>query len=223
MSDRNPLRLAVMVSGTGSNLQAIIDRFHLDDEEARTVTVALVISDREGAYGLERAQNAGIDTIVIAPSDYGGSDEFGEKLIETYKRFEIEYIVLAGYLKMIPANVVKCFRNRIINIHPALLPLFGGKGMYGIHVHRAVLESGMKVSGATIHFVDEIYDHGPIIAQETIPVYSDDTPESLAARVLEVEHRLLPDAIELIASGSVSVEEGIARVKRDKPGTNQTG
>lgn len=222
MSDRNPLKLAVMVSGSGSNLQAIIDRFHREDKDTRTVSVVLVISDREGAYGLERARNAGIDTIVIAPSDYSGSDAFGEKLIETYKRYEIEYIVLAGYLKMIPANVVKCYRNRIINIHPALLPLFGGKGMYGIRVHRAVLESGMKVSGATIHFVDEIYDHGPIIAQRTVPVYSDDTPESLAARVLEVEHRLLPDAIELIASESVSIEEGIARVKRAKPETNET-
>lgn len=222
MSDRNPLKLAVMVSGSGSNLQAIIDRFHREDKDTRTVSVVLVISDREGAYGLERARNAGIDTIVIAPSDYSGSDAFGEKLIETYKRYEIEYIVLAGYLKMIPANVVKCYRNRIINIHPALLPLFGGKGMYGIQVHRAVLESGMKVSGATIHFVDEIYDHGPIIAQRTVPVYSDDTPESLAARVLEVEHRLLPDAIELIASESVSIEEGIARVKRAKPETNET-
>ncbi len=222
MSDRNPLKLAVMVSGSGSNLQAIIDRFHREDKDTRTVSVVLVISDREGAYGLERARNAGIDTIVIAPSDYSGSDAFGEKLIETYKRYEIEYIVLAGYLKMIPANVVKCYRNRIINIHPALLPLFGGKGMYGIQVHRAVLESGMKVSGASIHFVDEIYDHGPIIAQRTVPVYSDDTPESLAARVLEVEHRLLPDAIELIASESVSIEEGIARVKRAKPETNET-
>lgn len=222
MSDRNPLKLAVMVSGSGSNLQAIIDRFHREDKDTRTVSVVLVISDREGAYGLERARNAGIDTIVIAPSDYSGSDAFGEKLIETYKRYEIEYIVLAGYLKMIPANVVKCYRNRIINIHPALLPLFGGKGMYGIRVHRAVLESGMKVSGASIHFVDEIYDHGPIIAQRTVPVYSDDTPESLAARVLEVEHRLLPDAIELIASESVSIEEGIARVKRAKPETNET-
>lgn len=222
MNDRNQLRLAVLVSGSGSNLQAIIDRFHCVDEGERIVRVVLVVSDREGIFGLERAQNAGIETIVIVPADYGGSEEFGEKLIEEFKRYEIEYIVLAGYLKMIPANVVKCFRNRIINIHPALLPLFGGKGMYGIRVHRAVLESGMKVTGATIHFVDEIYDHGPIIAQETVPVYSDDTPESLASRVLEIEHRLLPKAIEQIASGSVSIEEGIARVKRNKPGGKQT-
>ena len=222
MRDGNLLRLAVLVSGRGSNLQSLIDRFHGDDERERTVGVILVVSDREGAYGLERAGNAGIDTMVIPPSDYSGGEEFGEKLIEVFKRYAVDYIVRAGYLKMIPTNVVKCFRNRIINIHPALLPLFGGEGMYGLRVHRAVLESGMKISGATVHFVDEIYDHGPIIAQETVPVFSDDTPETLAARVLEVEHRLLPDAIELISSGRVSVREGIAHVKWGDSGANQT-
>jgi phosphoribosylglycinamide formyltransferase-1 len=214
MSDRHPLRLAVMVSGGGSNLQAIIDKFHQGKERRSLVRVALVISDRDSAYGLERAKKAGVDTLVIAPSDFSSSEEFGEKLIEAFKRYEIDYVVLAGYLKMIPPNVVGYLRNRIINIHPALLPLFGGKGMYGIRVHQAVLESGMKVSGATIHFVDEEYDHGPIIAQNTVPVFSDDTPETLAARVLEVEHRLLPGAIELIAEGRVSVKGRITEVKR---------
>ena len=219
MEDQNRLRLAVLVSGRGSNLQAIIDRFH--GGRGRGVEVVLVVSDREGAYGLERARKAGIETMVIAPADYGGPEAFGEKLMEAFERCEVDYVVLAGYLKMIPKNVVRCYRNRIINIHPALLPLFGGSGMYGIRVHRAVLESGMKVSGATVHFVDEIYDHGPIIAQETVPVFGDDTPESLAARVLEVEHRLLPHAIELIASGRVSVREGIAYVQREEPGVDR--
>ncbi len=217
MIEQNPLRLAVMVSGSGSNLQAIIDRFHHKGGPGNLAGVYLVISDRESAYGLERAEQAGIDTMVISPSDFGGSEEFGEKLIETYKRFEIDYVVLAGYLKMIPPNVIEDYRNKIINIHPALLPLFGGKGMYGIRVHQAVLESGMKVSGATIHFVDEEYDRGPIIAQKTVPVYSDDTPESLAARVLEVEHTLFPDAIELIAEGRVSLKGRIVDVAGREP------
>ncbi len=215
MDNPDPLKLSVLVSGGGSNLQAIIDRFHASERGRRLARVCLVISDKETAYGLERAAGAGIDTMVIRPADFSSSHEFGEKLIEAFKRYEIDYIVLAGYLKMIPPNVIKSYRNRMINIHPALLPLFGGKGMYGIRVHKAVLESGMKVSGATIHFVDEEYDHGPIIAQQTVPVLSSDTPESLAARVLEVEHVLLPWTIEQIAEGRVSVEGRIVSVAVD--------
>jgi phosphoribosylglycinamide formyltransferase-1 len=215
MDNQDPLKLSVLVSGSGSNLQAIIDKFHSSEHGLELASVNLVISDRENAFGLERAQKAGIDTMVIPPTDFASGHEFGENLIEAFKRYEIDYVVLAGYLKMIPPNVIQYLRNRMINIHPALLPLFGGKGMYGIRVHKAVLESGMKVSGATIHFVDEEYDHGPIIAQQTVPVFSSDTPESLAARVLEVEHVLLPRAIELIAEGRVTVEEGIVNVAVD--------
>jgi phosphoribosylglycinamide formyltransferase-1 len=207
-----------MISGRGSNLQAVIDRFHGTRGERHPVEVCLVVSDRSSAYGLERAEKAGIDARVLSPDECGSSEEFGERLLDLFLLYKADYIVLAGYLRMIPPSVVKRFRNRIINIHPALLPFFGGKGMYGLRVHKAVLESGMKVSGATVHFVDEEYDHGPIIAQGAVPVFGSDTPESLADRVLEVEHDLLPRAIELIAEGRVKVCEGHADVMEGECG-----
>jgi phosphoribosylglycinamide formyltransferase-1 len=215
MDARLPLRLAVLVSGRGSNLQTLLDRFHGDADSRRLAEVRLVLSDRDTAFGLERAERAGIDTAVVAPGDFRSPEEFGEKLIEAFKRFEVDYVVLAGFLRMIPENVIAAYRHRVINIHPALLPLFGGKGMYGRNVHAAVLESGMKVSGATVHFVDEKYDHGPIIAQETVPVRHGDTPESLADRVLEVEHALLPRVVAWLAEGRVSVRGRIVDVVED--------
>ncbi len=222
MTSHARLRLAVLISGSGTNLQAILDRFH-DGDERDVARVELVISDRDAAQGLDRARKAGAETTVISPSDFAGGDSFGEELMRCFKQRDIEYVVLAGYLRMIPLMVVRAWRNRIVNIHPALLPLFGGRGMYGKRVHEAVLASGMKVSGATVHFVDEEFDHGPIIAQRAVPVYSDDTAASLAARVLEVEHALLPDVIASIAYGRVSVRKGIVEVKRldtEGPGNN---
>jgi len=178
-------RIAVCVSGGGSNLQALLDRLR-GEASARVV---LVLSDRGEAGGLERARKAGIPAEVLAdPSD-------ASEWITRLGRRDVELVVLAGFLKLVPAGVVQKFGGRIINVHPALLPDFGGAGMYGRRVHAAVLASGARESGPTVHLVDEEYDRGTILAQRRVPVLPDDTPEVLAARVLEAEHRLLPDVV----------------------------
>jgi phosphoribosylglycinamide formyltransferase-1 len=178
-------RIAVCVSGGGSNLQALLDRLKGD----ATARVALVMSDRADAGGLERARQAGIPAEVLAaPAD-------AAEWITRLGRRDIDLLVLAGYLKLVPAGVVQKYAGRIVNVHPALLPDFGGAGMYGKRVHAAVLASGARESGPTVHLVDEVYDRGAILAQRRVPVLPDDTPERLAARVLEEEHRLLPDVV----------------------------
>lgn len=178
-------RIAVCVSGGGSNLQALLDRLR-DEAPAR---VALVLSDRAEAGGLERARKAGVPAEVLAdPTD-------ASEWITRLGRRDVELVVLAGFLKLVPAGVVQKYGGRIINVHPALLPDFGGAGMYGRRVHAAVLASGARESGPTVHLVDEEYDRGTILAQRRVPVLPDDTPEMLAARVLEAEHRLLPDVV----------------------------
>jgi phosphoribosylglycinamide formyltransferase 1 len=182
------LRLAVFTSGGGSNLQALIDRFNTAADSP--VKVSLVLADRDNAGALERARRASIETCVVT-----GPDE----MLAVLERARIDMIALAGYIQLVPADVVRYYSRRIVNIHPALLPAFGGKGMYGARVHKAVLESGCKVSGATVHYVTEHYDEGDIIAQWPVPVVPDDTPESLAARVLEAEHLLYPIVVEVIA------------------------
>jgi len=178
-----PVRVAVLVSGGGTNLQALLDALH-DSPLAR---VARVISSRADAGALERARRASVPTAVLR--DPGDPAELLAALGDA------QLVVLAGYLKLVPAAVVSRFRGRMINIHPALLPEFGGPGMYGQHVHDAVLASGATESGATVHFADEEFDRGKIIAQERVPVRPGDTPDSLAARVLEAEHRLLPRVV----------------------------
>jgi formyltetrahydrofolate-dependent phosphoribosylglycinamide formyltransferase len=178
-----PVRVAVLVSGGGTNLQALLDALH-DSPLAR---VARVISSRPDAGALDRARRAGVPTTVLR--DPADDAELHGALGDA------QLVVLAGYLKLIPASIVARFRRRMINIHPALLPDFGGAGMYGRRVHEAVLASGTKESGTTVHYVDEAFDRGPIIAQERVPVERDDTPETLAARVLEAEHRLLPKVV----------------------------
>ena len=182
-----PVRVAVLVSGGGTNLQALLDTLH-DSPIAR---IARVISSRPDAGALERARRAGVPTTVLR--DAGDPAEVLSALPGA------QLVVLAGYLKLVHASVVARFRGRIINIHPALLPDFGGAGMYGRRVHEAVLASGAKESGATVHFVDEEFDRGAIIAQEKVPIEAGDTPDTLAARVLEAEHRLLPRVILEIA------------------------
>ena len=202
------LRLAVFASGGGSNLQALLDRFNGRPGET-PVRVVLVVSDREDAGALEKARRANIDAVVIPvagrPIDY-----VARELLASLESADVDLIALAGYLRLIPPAVVRTFRNRIVNVHPALLPAFGGKGMFGVRVQRAVLASGITVSGATVHLVNEEYDQGPIIAQWPVPVLPNDSAESLAHRVLMVEHILYPAAIEAIA-GAFSRGETIGR------------
>jgi phosphoribosylglycinamide formyltransferase 1 len=194
-------RVAVLASGGGSNLQAILD--HADAlGDARHFDVVLVAANAATAGALERARARGVDAAVVdAPAD-------GEALLRRLDAHGVDLVVLAGYLKLVPGEVARRFHGRMLNVHPALLPAFGGPGMYGQRVHRAVLAAGARVSGATVHFVDEHYDRGAIVAQWPVPAYADDTPESLAARVLRVEHRLLPRVVDAVAAGRVTLDAG---------------
>jgi len=198
MIERDLVKLAVFVSGSGSNLQALIDA---SKSGILSAEIALVVSNRRDAYGLERAAGEGIDTFVFKSKKYSSPPEAGRALLEELRQHEVDYIALAGYLRLLPAEVVQAYRGHIVNIHPALLPKYGGKGMYGHHVHEAVIANGDKESGVTIHIVDEIYDHGQILEQARIPVMPDDTPDTLAARVLKQEHRLYPRVLEKLIKG----------------------
>ena len=190
-------RIAVLASGGGSNLQALLD--HLDELGVRRAgDVTLVVSNRADAGALERARAHGIATHVL-PSD--------DALDAPLRQHDVDLVVLAGYLRFVPNEVTRRFRGRMLNVHPSLLPAFGGAGMFGARVHRAVIDAGVRVSGATVHFVDEQYDRGPIIAQWPVPVMVSDTPELLARRVLAVEHALLPRAVQAVATGRVVLDE----------------
>ncbi len=203
------LRLAVLASGRGSNLEAIlraIERRELDAE------VVVVISNNSTAGALEIARAHGIAAVHLSSRQFATQEEFDQAFLNLLERHGVNFIALAGYLKMLSPTVVRAFRHRILNIHPALLPSFGGKGMYGHYVHEAVLAYGCKVSGATVHLVDEEYDTGPPVMQECVPVHEDDTPETLAARVLTVEHRIYAQALQLFAEDRVVVEGHRARI-----------
>jgi formyltetrahydrofolate-dependent phosphoribosylglycinamide formyltransferase len=190
------MRVAVLASGSGTNLQAILDhQAALGD--AAAARVVLVASDKAGAGALARAGAAGVAHVTL---DRDGRTTGLRPLLDAH---EIDLIVLAGYMRLVPADVTSHWRGRILNVHPALLPAFGGHGMYGIRVHEAVIASGVRVSGVTVHFVDDRYDEGPIIAQWPVPVLPDDDAETLAARVLEAEHVLLPRVVEAVASGLI--------------------
>lgn len=195
------MRISVFASGGGSNFEAIV---HATQTGNLRATVALCVTDRVSAGVLDRAQRHSIPTTVLSPNSFEESGAFDEALLALVEEYQIDLIALAGYLKKIPDNLVDSFRGRITNIHPALLPSFGGKGMYGLNVHRAVLDSGETESGATVHLVDFEYDTGRILMQDRVPVLADDTPESLAARVLEVEHRIYPETLARIAAGSLN-------------------
>jgi phosphoribosylglycinamide formyltransferase-1 len=188
------LRLAVFISGGGTNLQALM---HACRSKSLDAEIMAVISNNSKAFGLKRAADVGIAIYHISKIKYPDEQRLGEAIMEVLQKHKIDLIVLAGYMKLLPQEVVGKYRGRIINIHPALLPKHGGQGMYGIKVHEAVLQSGDTVSGATVHLVDEEYDRGPILIQRQAPVKPDDTPESLAARVLEIEHQILPLAVKL--------------------------
>ncbi len=187
-----PSRLAVLASGRGSNLQAIVDHFDNLARE-RIAKVVLVASNRADSPALIRAATASIDI-----ADFDAADD-GAQLLALLRQFRVDLVVLAGYLKRIPGKVIREYAGRIINIHPALLPAFGGEGMYGARVHEAVIASGAKETGVTVHLVDDDYDRGPIVAQWRVPVEKSDTAESLAARVLNVEHIVYPRTIEMVA------------------------
>lgn len=191
-------RIAVLASGGGSNLQALIDRFNAGGSAA--ARVELVVGSRAGIGALERAERAGIPARVLDGRAMG-ADAFRDALAETLEAHRVDLVVLAGWLQLVPLEVVARYHGRMVNVHPALLPAFGGRGMYGMRVHQAVIASGARVSGATVHFVDERYDEGAIVAQWPVPVLPGDTPEMLAARVLAVEHRILPVAVEALARG----------------------
>jgi phosphoribosylglycinamide formyltransferase-1 len=205
----SPIILGILASGGGTNLQAIIDSIEIGRVTAR---IAVVISNNSKAWALVRARHHGIPAIHVSRPMFSSEEELDRAIFRTLQEHRVELVILAGYMKKIGLQTIRAYRNRILNTHPALLPAFGGHGMYGHHVHEAVLASGATVSGVTIHLVDEEYDHGPIVAQRTVPVLSGDTPETLAARVLEQEHLLYPQVIQWFAEGRVRVEGGQVKV-----------
>jgi len=199
------LNIGVMVSGGGTNLQAILDR--IDDGTLSDCRVVTVVSSREGAYALERAKKHGINTVVISRKSFNSIDEYDQALIRHMRSHNVELVVLAGFLSLLGERFVQEYKNSIINVHPSLIPSFCGKGCYGIIPHQKALEYGVKITGATVHFVDVEYDSGPIILQKAIEVLPDDTPESLQKRVMEqCEWKILPEAIRLFSQGRLSVE-----------------
>ena len=205
------LKVAVLVSGGGTNLQAILDA--IDNGTITNAKVEVVISNNKNAYALERAKNHGIEALCISPKDYETRDAFNAAFLEKLDSYKPDLIVLAGFLVVIPKQMIEKYRNRIINIHPSLIPSFCGTGYYGLKVHEGVLSRGVKVTGATVHFVDEGTDTGPIILQKAVEVEQDDTPEILQRRVMEqAEWIIMPKAIDLIANGKVSVVNGRVRI-----------
>lgn len=193
-------RIAVLISGGGTNLQALLDGLRTDESPGRVV---LVVSNRREAYGLERARDAGVEALYIGRGNYPEPEAREQALLDALESRAIQWVVLAGYLDILPPILIRRFENRILNIHPALIPAFCGMGYHGLKVHEAVLERGVKISGATVHFVDEGADTGPILSQEAVPVLPGDTAEALQKRVLAVEHRLLLEAVKAAAEGRI--------------------
>ncbi len=193
------MRFGVLVSGGGTNLQAIMDA--MDAGKITNATLEVVISNKKDAYALERAKGKGIEAVAVSPKDYETRDEFNKALLETIDSYNLDLIVLAGFLVVLPAELVKKYENKIINIHPSLIPSFCGDGFYGLKVHEKALERGVKITGATVHFVDEGTDTGPIIKQKAVAVREDDTPETLQRRVMEeAEWQILPEVINELAN-----------------------
>ncbi|MBQ8804645.1 MAG: phosphoribosylglycinamide formyltransferase [Tyzzerella sp.] len=206
------LRVVVLVSGGGTNLQAIIDA--VSSGTITNTEIVGVISNNKNAYALERAAKHGIKNVCISPKDFASRAEFNEALLDTVNQFEADLLVLAGFLVVIPEKMIESYRNRIINIHPSLIPSFCGTGFYGLKVHEAALEKGVKVVGATVHFVDEGTDTGAIIMQKAVGVQKGDTPEILQRRVMEqAEWIILPQAIDLIANDKLEIIDGKVWIK----------
>jgi len=202
-----PVRLAVLLSGSGTTLQNLLDRIA---EGTLLADVVVVVGSRPDAYGLERARRSGIPALAIARKQYPDPNRFNDALHEAIEPFDVDLVVLAGFLSLFQPR--KRYAGRVLNIHPALIPAFCGTGLYGDKVHRAVIESGAKISGCTVHFADDEYDHGPIILQKAVPVLEDDTPDSLAARVHQAENELYPEAIRLWAAGRLAIEGRRVRI-----------
>jgi formyltetrahydrofolate-dependent phosphoribosylglycinamide formyltransferase len=201
------INLAVLLSGSGTTLQNILDTTAAGTLDAQ---VSCVLSSREDAYGLERARNANVPTALIPRKEFYDPGSFSDAVWAEIEKYPVDLVVLAGFMSLLV--VPPRFENRIMNVHPALIPAFCGKGMYGAHVHRAVLDLGAKVTGVTVHFVDNEYDNGPIILQRPVSVAEDDTPETLSARVQAEERRAYPAAIQLFAEGRITVVDGRVRI-----------
>lgn len=209
------MHLAVFASGEGTTFQALLDAIDRGTLPARPVCC---VSNTPEAGALARAEQAGVPTAVVEPNDFDDPAGFGETLLDVLADHDATFVALAGYMLKVPLPVVNTYRGRMTNIHPALLPAFGGQGMYGRRVHEAVIEYGVHWSGATVHLVDEEYDHGPVVLQKPVPVYADDTPQSLADRIKEVEHRLYPEALRLFAEGRVRANGRTVRIEgTDRP------
>ena len=205
------LKIAVLVSGGGTNLQAIIDA--IADKTITNAEISVVISNNKDAYALERAEKHGIEAVCISPKQFETRDAFNQAFLEKLNFYQVDLVVLAGFLVVLPEMMIRAYENRIINIHPSLIPSFCGTGFYGLKVHEGVLARGVKITGATVHFVDAGTDTGPIILQKAVEVKQDDTPEILQRRVMEeAEWKIMPKAIDLIANGKVSVVEGKVRI-----------
>lgn len=197
------LRLGVLASGRGSNFHALIQAVR---EGRLDAEIKVLISNKKNAGALSIAAEYQIPAVYLSPGEYPSAEEYDRQILAVLRHHEVNFVALAGYLRLLTPELVHEYRHRIVNIHPALLPSFGGKGMYGHHVHEAVLAQGCKVSGVTVHLVDELYDHGPIVLQRCVPVREDDTPDSLAARVLEQEHQIYAEALQLFAEKRIKIE-----------------
>jgi len=204
------MNIAVFASGRGSNVEAILNAIQRGTLPARVV---VLVSNKSGAGAIELARAHGIPAVHLSQQQFPGEEEYIERLLSVLSEHRADFIALAGYLKKIPSRVTERFRNRIVNIHPALLPKFGGHGMYGIHVHEAVLKAGEKISGATVHIVDEEYDRGAIVMQKAVNIAPGETPETLAARVLTIEHELYPEALRAFAEGRVEINGRTAWIR----------
>ncbi len=197
------LQLGLLASGRGSNFEAILEHIETGSLSA---DVRALVSNRKSAGALEIAERRNIPSLALSRKDFSSDEEFDRKILDFFRKNKVDFVVLAGYLRLLTPALIHPYKNRILNIHPALLPSFGGKGMFGHHVHQAVLNYGCKVSGVTVHLVDESYDSGPIVLQRCIPVENNDTPDTLAARVLKQEHQIFSEALQLFAEEKILIK-----------------
>lgn len=204
------VKIGVLISGSGTNLQSLIDNIETGNIKGK---ITVVISNRKDAYGLNRARQKNIDALYIRQKDYESFENFNDAIIDELKKHNVELVVLSGYLKILTSKFIEEYRNRIINIHPSLIPAFCGKGYYGIKVHEEVIKYGVKLSGATVHFVDEEADTGPIIIQEAVEVGYEDTAETLQQKVLKIEHKILPLAVKYYCEGKIQISGRKVKIK----------